>query len=119
MSADTSRRLRITALAALATLLALAILLALPPVQLRLVRLIANSVDGIELELGYLRAGPRGVELNDLRVEVAAAGLAIAVVTALAAAVLPLREIMTVPPLQGLRNTPGQRRRRHRPLRRR
>jgi len=52
----------------------------------------------------------RGIPASEIRfdLELAAIGLVIAVVTALAASILPLREIMAVPPLQGLRTTPPQ-----------
>lgn len=53
----------------------------------------------------------RGIPASDIRFDpqLAAVGLAIAVLTALAAAALPLREIMTVPPLQGFRAMVPQR----------
>jgi putative ABC transport system permease protein len=53
----------------------------------------------------------RGIPVSEIRFDpwLAAAGLIIAVVTALAAAVLPLGEIMATPPLQGLRGAPSQR----------
>ena len=53
----------------------------------------------------------RGIPASEIRFDpqLAAAGLAIAIVTALAASILPLKEIMAVPPLQGLRTTPPQR----------
>jgi putative ABC transport system permease protein len=53
----------------------------------------------------------RGIPASEIRFDpqLAALGLAIAVVTALAASILPLKEIMSVPPLQGLRTAPPQR----------
>jgi putative ABC transport system permease protein len=53
----------------------------------------------------------RGIPASEIRFdpELAAVGLAIAVITSLAAAVLPLKEISRIPPLQGLRATPPQR----------
>ncbi len=53
----------------------------------------------------------RGIPASDIRFDpqLAAVGIAIAVCTALAAAALPLREIMTVPPLQGFRAIAPQR----------
>ena len=53
----------------------------------------------------------RGIPASEIRFDpqLAAIGFALAVVTALAAAVLPLFEIMAVPPLQGLSTAPGRR----------
>jgi putative ABC transport system permease protein len=53
----------------------------------------------------------RGIPASEIRYDpqLAAIGLAIAIVTALAASILPLKEIMAVPPLQGLYTTPPQR----------
>ena len=82
MSTGAKRFLRKAALAALASLLILSILLALPPVQLRLARAIAGTVDGMELELGYLWAGPRGIELENVHLDVPAAGLSLDVAEA-------------------------------------
>ena len=59
----------------------------------------------------------RGIPASDISFDpgLAAAGIAVAVVTALAAAVLPLAEVMGIPPLQGLRSaTPQQLRNRAR-----
>jgi len=76
---------------------------------------VAAGFAGARLALASVRftvaSVVRGIPASEIRFdpELAAAGLAIAVFTALAAAVLPLREIMTVPPLQGLGTTPGQR----------
>ena len=79
---------------------------------------VAAGFTGARLALASVRftvaSVVRGIPASEIRFDpqLAAFGLAIAVVTAIAAAALPLREIMTVPPLQGLRNTPGQRMRR-------
>ncbi len=53
----------------------------------------------------------RGIPASEIRFDpqLAAIGLGLAVVTAFAAAVLPLLEIMAVPPLQGLSTAPGKR----------
>ncbi|MEE4270328.1 MAG: FtsX-like permease family protein [Thermoanaerobaculales bacterium] len=53
----------------------------------------------------------RGIPASEIRFDpqLAAVGLAMAVATALAASLLPLKEIMSVPPLQGLRSTAPQR----------
>ncbi|HSN57395.1 MAG TPA: ABC transporter permease [Candidatus Sulfomarinibacteraceae bacterium] len=59
----------------------------------------------------------RGIPASEIRFDpgLAAAGLAVAVATALAASVLPLAEVMRIPPLQGLRSaTPQQLRNRTR-----
>ena len=53
----------------------------------------------------------RGIPASEIRFDpgLAAVGVAIAVVTALAAAVLPLAEVTRIPPLQGLRTPPPRR----------
>jgi hypothetical protein len=77
MSASAKASVRRAALIAAVALSLLVILLALPPVQLRLARALAGMIDGVELDLGYLWAGPRGIELKDMHFEAAAAGLGI------------------------------------------
>ena len=81
MSSSATRLFRTAALAALAIVLCLVVLLALPPVQLRLVRLFASWLPSdTQVQLGYVWAGPRGVDLRDLHV--AAPGFAIDVARA-------------------------------------
>ena len=76
---------------------------------------VAAGFGGARLALASVRftvaSVVRGIPASEIRfdLELAAVGLAIAVVTALAASILPLREIMAVPPLQGLSTTPPQR----------
>ncbi|MCU0303420.1 MAG: ABC transporter permease [Thermoanaerobaculales bacterium] len=76
---------------------------------------VAGGFVGARLALASVRftvaSVVRGIPASEIRFDpqLAALGLAIAVVTALAAAVLPLMEIMSVPPLQGLRTAPPQR----------
>ncbi len=70
---------------------------------------VAAGFGGARLALASVRFSVasvvRGIPASDIRFDpvLAALGLGIAVVVALAAAVLPLREIASVPPLQGLR----------------
>lgn len=59
-------RLILTCLGAL--LLGLIVLIALPPVQARLAVAVAKGVAGVQAEVGYLWAGPRGVTFRDLHV---------------------------------------------------
>ena len=76
---------------------------------------VAAGFAGARLALASVRftvaSVVRGIPASEIRFDpqLAVFGLALAVVTALAAAVLPLREIMVVPPLQGLRGTPEKR----------
>ena len=76
---------------------------------------VAAGFGGARLALASVRftvaSVVRGIPASEIRFDpqLAAVGLAIAVVTALAASVLPLKEIMAVPPLQGLCTTPPQR----------
>lgn len=73
---------------------------------------VAAGFGGARLALASVRftvaSVVRGIPASEIRFDpqLAAIGFAIAVVTALAASILPLREIMSVPPLQGLRTTP-------------
>ncbi len=76
---------------------------------------VAAGFGGARLALASVRftvaSVVRGIPASEIRFDpqLAAIGLAIAIVTALAASILPLREIMAVPPLQGLQTTPPQR----------
>ncbi len=76
---------------------------------------VAAGFGGARLALASMRftvaSVVRGIPASEIRFDpqLATLGLAIAVVTALAASLLPLKEIMAVPPLQGFRTTPPQR----------
>jgi len=76
---------------------------------------VAAGFGGARLALASVRftvaSVVRGIPASDIRFDpqLAAVGLIMAVVTALAASILPLKEIMSVPPLQGLRGTAPQR----------
>ncbi len=75
---------------------------------------VAAGFGGARLALASVRftvaSVVRGIPASEIRFDpqLAAIGLAIAVVTALSASILPLKEIMAVPPLQGLRTAPPQ-----------
>jgi hypothetical protein len=47
----------------------LGLLLALPPVQVRLARAFVGNLEGVAVEIGYLWAGPNRVDLRGLRLE--------------------------------------------------
>jgi putative ABC transport system permease protein len=76
---------------------------------------VAAGFAGARLALASVRftvaSVVRGIPASEIRFDpqLAAIGLGLAVITAFAAAVLPLLEIMSVPPLQGLNATPGTR----------
>ena len=53
----------------LGVMLGLALLLALPPVQVGLARAFVANLEGVTIEIGYLWAGPNGVDLRGLRLE--------------------------------------------------
>src|SRR5262245_59176757 len=73
MSFVANRALRRAGLIGLAVLLFLIVVASLPSVQLRIARVALSRLDGIDVGLGYLWAGPRGVTVRGLRV--AAPGL--------------------------------------------
>ncbi|HEY7673451.1 MAG TPA: hypothetical protein VIC71_14680, partial [Gammaproteobacteria bacterium] len=66
---DTKRRLRKGALIALIVVAGLGVLLALPPIQVRLARAFIGDLAGVTVELGSLWAGPNGIDIGALRIE--------------------------------------------------
>src|SRR5262245_48955499 len=73
MSFVANRALRRAGLIGLAILLFLIVVASLPAVQLRITRFALSRLDGVDVGLDYLWAGPRGVTVQGLRV--AAPGL--------------------------------------------
>ena len=69
MRTSARSRFRRVATGALTALLLLGVLLALPPVQVRLARAVLGGLEGVDVELDSLWAGPNGVALEGLRLE--------------------------------------------------
>jgi hypothetical protein len=61
-------RLRKRVLVATAALGVLAVVVLLPPVQTALVRSVVGRVDGVDIEIGRVSAGPWGASVDSLRV---------------------------------------------------
>ena len=73
MSFVTKRTMRRALWSALAVLLGLIVLVALPPIQTRLARAVLSRLDGVDVQLDHLAAGLGGVTVEGLRM--AAPGL--------------------------------------------
>jgi hypothetical protein len=69
MPATTKNRIRRATLIAAAAVFGLGFVLALPAFQVRIARAFIGDLEGVTLELGYLWAGPNGVDVRGLRVE--------------------------------------------------
>ena len=72
-----SRQLRRRILVVVASLAVLIVVVLLPPVQTALVRSVVGGVDGVNIEIGRVSAGPWGASVDSLRV--AAPGIGIEV----------------------------------------